>query len=179
MSYLRGLFVSIDQLGNALAGGDPDSTISARVGYFASVSEKTQDVWYWSAFQWIINTTFYPLDGEDHCLQAYYKDPGERYRGEGYRILYWLAAFIIIATCIPMSVIFWTLYLFGKRPKVYQSLDNIKDQLLAIPREIAGLTKEMERVEFSDTDACQRVDEVISRAQDLGAAIHSKLPIKS
>ena len=30
--YIRNLGISIDQLGNALTGGDPDETISSRLG---------------------------------------------------------------------------------------------------------------------------------------------------
>ena len=34
MNYLVNFFVSIDQFGNVLAGGNPDNTISSRVGYY-------------------------------------------------------------------------------------------------------------------------------------------------
>lgn len=145
MGYFKDLFIAIDQLGNALAGGDPDNTISARVGYFANYDDKTKDIWYWNFFEWIINFTFYPNDGKDHCLQSYYCDPGENYRGEGYRILYVFAAFIIISTCIPISIIMWTCYLFGMRPKPYVSIDNIWDQTITIQREIMGI-----ELEFTD-----------------------------
>ena len=32
--YIGNAFVSIDQFGKSLAGGNPDNTISARVGYY-------------------------------------------------------------------------------------------------------------------------------------------------
>lgn len=32
--YFSNFFVAIDQLGNTVAGGNPDNTISARVGYY-------------------------------------------------------------------------------------------------------------------------------------------------
>jgi len=36
MNWATGVLIGIDQLGNAIAGGNPDSTISARVGNFAN-----------------------------------------------------------------------------------------------------------------------------------------------
>lgn len=51
--YLRNLFISIDQLGNTLANGHPDETISSRVGrnavagkWWALVLEKIIDAWF-------------------------------------------------------------------------------------------------------------------------------------
>lgn len=177
MGYLRNFFVAIDQLGNALAGGDPDSTISARVGYFANYDSTTKDVWYWNMFQFIINTTFYPVDGKNHCLQAYYYDPGENYRGQGFPVLYLLAAVIIVSTCIPIAAILWLIYLFGMRPKPYQSIDNIWEQTITIQREIIGLEREfvqqatqingqIDTSEKSMAAVCEALDYVIKNATD-------------
>jgi hypothetical protein len=50
MKYLKNILISIDQLVNTLAGGDPDMTISARLGrnYKGTWLEKFVD---WM-FQW-------------------------------------------------------------------------------------------------------------------------------
>lgn len=39
MSYFKNILVSVDQLGNAICGGNPDNTISARVGFFSQTSK--------------------------------------------------------------------------------------------------------------------------------------------
>jgi hypothetical protein len=66
--YISHLFISVDQFGNALAGGNPDNTISARVGYYNHHYYETNKVpWYWSLFERIIDTAFYPVDGPAHC----------------------------------------------------------------------------------------------------------------
>lgn len=59
------VLIAIDQLGNTLAGGHPDSTISARIGYF---SENVCSVKvYWKNLERIIDFTFFPIDGPKHC----------------------------------------------------------------------------------------------------------------
>ncbi|GAB5466965.1 MAG: hypothetical protein Kapaf2KO_24010 [Candidatus Kapaibacteriales bacterium] len=40
MRYLKNLLISFDQLGNTIAGGNPDNTISSRLGHFLE-KEKT------------------------------------------------------------------------------------------------------------------------------------------
>ena len=63
------ILIAIDQLGNAIAGGNPDSTISARVGYFSdkTLREKTLGRHaYWKGLERIIDFAFFPIDGEKH-----------------------------------------------------------------------------------------------------------------
>lgn len=61
MSWIGGVLIAIDQLGNAVAGGNPDATISARTGYFANEVEGTFQL-YWQTMELIINFTFYPVE---------------------------------------------------------------------------------------------------------------------
>jgi hypothetical protein len=53
MKYLRNIFIGFDQLLNAIAGGDPDMTVSSRLGrnYRGSWLEKAIDYVF----------------GENHC----------------------------------------------------------------------------------------------------------------
>ena len=76
-TYWYDLLVAFDQLGNALAGGNPDVTISARIGYNANIGNT--NLWLWKVLEAIVNFTFYLVDGKGHCLQAYNFDTVEDY----------------------------------------------------------------------------------------------------
>lgn len=103
MSWIGGVLVAIDQLGNAIAGGNPDATISARTGYFARVAETPWRA-YWRAMESVINFTFLPIDGPGHCYSAYLSDRDEM-NEEGSDLMRGLLGIIIILTCIPLSMI--------------------------------------------------------------------------
>ena len=114
--YFSRLFLSIDQLGNALAGGDPDNTISARVGYYNHhyFPENEKVPWYWSVFEKIINVTFYPADGPNHCHEAYHNDAGEIFDNRLTDILVAIAAtIIIIPSCIAIAFVLYLLSVLG------------------------------------------------------------------
>ena len=51
-SWPVAVLVAIDQLGNAIAGGNPDSTISARVGFFSEMAKRGKS--YWKGLESII-----------------------------------------------------------------------------------------------------------------------------
>lgn len=77
-SWIYRVLVAFDQLGNALADGNPDATISARVGYH-SITVKGRTRYYWKLMERIINFSFYPVDGKDHCLKSYCADVDEKF----------------------------------------------------------------------------------------------------
>ena len=56
-----------DRFINAFAGGYYRFTISGRVGAFASGDYRGV---YWLILQWMIDQSFYPLDGPRHCYKA-------------------------------------------------------------------------------------------------------------
>lgn len=108
-SYPGRILVSLDQLFNALAGGNEDITISARTGYGANKGNKYVK-WY-KILEFIIDTTFYPLDGPQHCLQSYEADKSEDYRvSQGKTIPTIICSLFILIGCIVMALIFWTIY---------------------------------------------------------------------
>jgi len=110
MTYLGRILVAIDQLGNAIAGGNPDCTISGRTGYYANHASYVTR-WYWMFMQFVINTTFYPLDGPDHCHYAYHNDESEEYIApKGF--LMFILSFITIGSCIILAPIHYLLWLF-------------------------------------------------------------------
>ena len=108
-SWPVAVLVAIDQLGNAIAGGNPDSTISARVGFFSVHAKRGKG--YWIVLQSIINFAFYPIDGPGHCYQAWQSDKDEHFkRGSDFtRVI--LSVFIIIA-CPVIAIVLHVLVLF-------------------------------------------------------------------
>lgn len=77
MSYIKNLLIWGDQGVNTIAGGNPDCTISAcsHVNGFKSK--------YWRFLENIINTTFEPIDGPEHCYQSFEADKSEEYKDGG------------------------------------------------------------------------------------------------
>ncbi|WP_299215084.1 hypothetical protein [uncultured Aquimarina sp.] len=109
--YISNLFVAIDQLGNAIAGGNPDNTISARVGYYNYYIYNRETVpWYWYWFMQIIDITFYPVDGPNHCHEAYHNDPGEIFDNRATNFFIAIAAtLIIIPSCVLIALVLYLL----------------------------------------------------------------------
>jgi len=71
------VLIALDQLGNAVGGGNPDITISARVGHFAAKTpreEKPIKYRYWKGLEKIIDFAFLPVDGKNHCYNAWQAD---------------------------------------------------------------------------------------------------------
>lgn len=75
-SYFYNLVASFDQALNALAAGNRDTTISGR----CYITRSKTGLKVWSTLEKIVNWAFYPIDGPDHCKQAYKADAGEVYR---------------------------------------------------------------------------------------------------
>lgn len=103
-SYILRVLVSIDQLGNTIAGGNPDVTISARTGYFANIKKTRLRLW-WRCMETIIDFAFRPIDGPDHCLRAYRADEQEGNHREGNDIARAVLGIFIILASFPISII--------------------------------------------------------------------------
>ena len=113
--WLWNVLVAIDQLGNTLAAGNPDITISARVGFFANESTDRRFYYYWLCLERIIDFTFYPLDGPNHCLQSLRND-NESGHQQGSDLARGLLGIITIIACLFIAIITWTAYALGQRP---------------------------------------------------------------
>lgn len=75
--YLRNVGVSLDQLFNALTGGDPDEYLSSRLGKAQRGDfGTTAKVLTWP-FRFIVDVLFYPVDGWGHCAQSIEEDEGK------------------------------------------------------------------------------------------------------
>ena len=70
---------AFSQLAHAISGGDADVSISGKTGYKSLKGSK-----YWEILRLIIDFTFEPIDGKNHCKIAYLVDKDEKYTvGEG------------------------------------------------------------------------------------------------
>lgn len=120
MGYVHNLLLSLDQLANTICGGNPDNTISARVGYFAEVNQNANK-WYWKTTQTVIDFTYWPVDGENHCKLAFEADPEEIFNDNNGDFFRFFMSLIIIAVCIPLIVILYLGWLvarlFGSKKK--------------------------------------------------------------
>jgi hypothetical protein len=113
MSYFKNVLVLIDQLGNALCGSNPDNTISARVGYFSEV-KRGASKYFWKGLAKIINFTFWPIDGLNHCRQAFEADPEEAFNDDNGDVFRELMSIIIVGSCIPISIILYSVWTVKK-----------------------------------------------------------------
>jgi len=104
------LLLNIDRLGNALCGGHYKLTVSGRVGYFAYEKENL----YWNILQWIINNTFHPLDGPNHCWNAFKWESSTDYR-RGNDIALALLSVIVLIVCSILAPIIWFIACFKAR----------------------------------------------------------------
>ena len=146
--YISNFFVSIDQLGNVIAGGNPDNTVSARVGYYNFYKHSPETVpWYWYWFMKIIDTTFYPVDGPNHCLEAYYNDSGEIFDNRVTNFFIAIAAaLIIIPSCIVIAIV---LYLLAAlqivKRKTIERNKNVEKRIHSCNLLLTGLLNEIDR----------------------------------
>ena len=69
IKYIYRVLLGFDKLFNAIAGGNEEIAISARVGYY-SMNEGR----YWRFLRSLINFSFYPVDGQYHCEKAAAKE---------------------------------------------------------------------------------------------------------
>lgn len=125
-NYFVNVFYFADIFLNAVSGGHPDVTVSARTGRYAYYygDRKNFAGWFWRTLETIINKTFEPLDGPDHCYQAWQwtLDNIEDKRGEPVRLRQGPAIvfipLMVVSTvaCFFLFFILRFLKLIGKTP---------------------------------------------------------------
>ena len=103
LPYWFNVLVAIDQLGNALADGNPDNTISAKVGYFASNDHKSKIKRYWKTLEKIIDFAFAPIQGPRHCYHAWQAE-AEEVDTPGSYIARILLGILVAAGCLVISL---------------------------------------------------------------------------
>lgn len=112
MGYVKNILVGVDQTGNAVAGGNPDVTISGRIGYYSHHAHSSVR-WFWIILEFIVDATFYPLDGKGHCHTAYHLDEDENYNPKQNPIMLFILSLITVGSCLILFWINYTLWLIG------------------------------------------------------------------
>lgn len=113
-TYWTRLGNATSQWFNALAGGNPDVPISARVGVYSK-----RGCWWFSVIEAIIDCSFYPADGNGHCWNAYLDDPKEGVSKGPFASLVAVSVFAVLGSVIA-GVIMWAIYLFKRLLKAKQ-----------------------------------------------------------
>ena len=108
-SWPYAVLVAIDQLGNAIAGGHPDATISARVGFFARNAKRFKP--YWRCLEAVIDFSFYPVDGPKHCFQAWQADKDRKFQ-HGSDVARIILSFFIFVACPIIAILLRVAVLF-------------------------------------------------------------------
>lgn len=179
MSYLGNFFLSIDQLGNVIAGGNPDNTISARIGYYNQHNiTKNKAPWQWRFFEKIIDFSFWPIDGKNHCHEAFHNDAGEDFDENTKNILVaLLAAIIIIPSSLLICILLYLLYILGiVSPKNIDRNKNIQRRLKSANAKLDGTLYELnEHVVVADNALQEASQKIIISANEISEKINKML----
>jgi len=178
MRILSNFFVSIDQLGNVLAGGNPDNTISSRIGFYTEEFYKGKKTpAKWSIFKKLINFAFYPIDGENHCKEAYFNDAGEDFDEETSDIAVAVLAILIFPSCIGIAALLYVLWGLGiVSPKKINRSNNIKQRLRIAEAKLKGVHTELNTYKVNiDEELDQILEDTESRIEEIANKINGVL----
>ncbi|KAB1153603.1 hypothetical protein F7018_16165 [Tenacibaculum aiptasiae] len=181
MNFFVNFLISIDQLGNVLTGGNPDNTISSRVGYYTERYYLPDKVpLKWKILRNIINFTFYPIDGENHCKEAYFNDAGEEFDKGTSDIAIAVLAMLIIASCFFIAILFYFLYAFGiVSPKKINRSKNIKQRLRIAEAKLKGVHTELNEHKIQvDKELDEIIDETQNTIEEIAQKIEGILRLK-
>jgi len=180
MRYFSNFFIAIDQLGNVIAGGNPDNTISSRVGYYTEVYYEKENIpLKWKLFRDIIDATFYPVDGENHCKEAYYNDAGEDFDPHTSDVAIAFLALLIIIGCLFIAIALYFFFGLGLvSPKKINRTKNIKQRLKSAEVKLRGVLTElnMYKVEV-DEELNDIVEDTDERIEDIVLKISGVLEL--
>lgn len=181
MNFFVNFLISIDQLGNVIAGGNPDNTISSRVGYYTERYYPPEKVpLKWKILRNIINFTFYPIDGEDHCKEAYFNDAGEEFDKGTSDIAIAILAILIVGSCFFIAILFYLLYAFGiVSPKKINRSKNIKQRLRIAEAKLKGVHTELNEHRIQvDKELDEIIDETQNTIEEIAQKIEGILRLK-
>ena len=123
-NYWLNIGISLDKLGNSISSGSHNNTISGRTG--ANANEKGPNQTFWKLQEAIINFAFLPVDGPDHCLQAYDKEFDSTTFREGNKFVRSILAFIILPSCLIIGIV---LRIAKPIRNIFRKRKSIKKQL--------------------------------------------------
>ncbi|WBX76706.1 hypothetical protein PG911_00165 [Tenacibaculum ovolyticum] len=181
MNFLTNFFIAIDQLGNVIAGGNPDNTISSRVGYYTErYYESAKIPLRWRIFRNIINFSFYPIDGENHCKEAYFNDAGEEFDEGTSDIAVSILAILIIVSCIFIVILFYSLYALGVvSPKDIDRTANIKQRLQIAEAKLKGVYSELNEHHIQvDEELDEIIEDTETTLKEISKKIEGILKLK-
>ena len=115
-NILSKVLVWIDRVFNWLSGGNYQHTISARAGKYSGESSGERP--FWEFLEALVNLAFYPIDGPNHCDQAYQKEILKDARNDfkkGSAIMQSILLFVIVLACVPVALVLWTYKLIRRR----------------------------------------------------------------
>lgn len=160
MAYFRPLFIGVDQLLNAIAGGNPDNTISSRIGYYATHGAKNQKR-FWKMLEWMTDTTFWPLEGPGHCHIAYHADAGEDFDADKIGVGVFMTFLLSLPFLILIAVVLWGGWLLGLVKQIH--LDRAKalsGRLTKTEKMLISIKEELDEQCESDPLITQVLSEV-------------------
>lgn len=102
MEWILGILIAIDQLGNAFSGGSPRATISARVGYFSQKKNGSFKL-YWKTLEWIIDFSFFPIQGSDHSFHAFENEKNKPFK-QGSDVAKIILSVLIVVVCLIIAL---------------------------------------------------------------------------
>ena len=110
-SQLKNVPFNLDRLGNALCAGDYQATVSGRVGHHAQRLQL-----YWIILEWIIDQSFRPIDGVDHCHRAFLMEEARGYsHRRGNDIALAILGIGVVVVCAALAPFIWLYVRFSPR----------------------------------------------------------------
>ena len=106
MDYIKNILVSLDRLANSIAYGSTDATISGRTGHYSNHSAPSVR-WYWVMLKYIIDFTFFPVDGPGHCEHSCKQENCSDYKPANGFFFMLLLCLITIFSCIPIAAVLY------------------------------------------------------------------------
>lgn len=175
--FLFNIGVSVDQLGNTLAGGNPDNTISARIGHMTSHKSPRTYLWpYWYFLKWVVDITFYPIDYKWHCHIAYHRNASHEYPTKWGMLGLFLAGIIVFISCIFFFFVFWIFVApFRLIPRFKfkdKRLRYMKEGTDVVIRKLAGIKQELIESKLSDTELKSKGDIIVNMAEEVRSLMY-------
>ena len=134
----------------------------------------------WKLFRSIINSTFYPIDGKDHCKEAYYNDAGEEFDKGTNDVAVAILAVLITLSCMLIAVFLYTLFAFGiVSPRKINRTKNIKQRLRVAEAKLKGVYTELNEFKVKvDEELDEIIDETQSTIEEIAEKIDGVLNLK-